>query len=45
MHMARQTQPVSSDYYETVYKGSLIVPVLVIIILAIALWWFLRKRK
>lgn len=45
MNTSRQTQPIPGDYYGVVYKGSLILPVLVIIALAIALWWFLRKRK
>ena len=45
MNTTRQTQPAPGDYYGTVYKGSLILPILVIVVLAIALWWFLRKRK
>ncbi|PRY45545.1 hypothetical protein CLV58_102294 [Spirosoma oryzae] len=43
--MTTQTQPASDKQYGTIYKGSLIVPVLLIVLLAVLLWWFLNKRK
>ncbi len=42
--MIQQTGPAPGDYYGVVYKGGFLVPILVIV-LAIALWWFLRRRR
>lgn len=42
----QDTEPQTGDYYGTVYKGSLIIPLLIIgAILAVVLWWFFRKRR
>ncbi|WP_425290876.1 hypothetical protein [Spirosoma linguale] len=45
MKTSRQTPPAPGDYYGTVYKGGLIVPILTVAMLVLILWWFLRKRK
>ncbi|WP_461150028.1 hypothetical protein [Spirosoma pulveris] len=45
MNTIRQPQPLPGDYYGVVYKGSLVLPVLFIIVFAVALWWFLKKRR
>lgn len=45
MNTTKQTQLVQGDYYGVDYKGGFIVPILMIVILAIGLWWFLKKRK
>lgn len=42
----QHTDPQPGDYYGTIYKGSLIIPLLVIgAIVAVVLWWFFRKRR
>ncbi|WP_461129132.1 hypothetical protein [Spirosoma aerophilum] len=47
MHQTTQNQPLPGDYYGIVYKGSLVIPLLVIImVIALALWlWSAKKRK
>lgn len=37
-------KPLPGDYYGTVYKGGFIVPLLVIALVAVAIWWFYRRR-
>ncbi len=40
-----QSQALPGDYYGTVYKGSLIVPLLIVVLLTLVLWWFWRRRR
>lgn len=40
----RVNEPIEGDYYGVIYKGSLILPIIGIV-LAISIWWYLKKRK
>ncbi|RAI78203.1 hypothetical protein HMF3257_36370 [Spirosoma telluris] len=40
----KDQEPAEGDYYGTIYKGPLILPILGIVV-AVALWWFWKKRR
>lgn len=44
MTIINQVEPLPGDYYGVLYKGSLILP-LVGIVLVIGIWWYVRKRR
>jgi hypothetical protein len=33
------------DYYGTIYKGGILLPILAIVLVAGFWWWYLNKRK
>lgn len=35
----------TGDYYGVIYKGSLIMPVLIMLTAAVLIWWVLRKHR
>lgn len=45
MNTIKQIQPAPDDSYGVIYKVSLILPVLLMLVLVMVFWWFLRKRK